>query len=471
MGLKKRTWNWNKIEQEFYEGAERAISALAQNGTLSSITFWSHVEYMPVHIYTEEQYGGSGAFSFTVPTLAKNYNSDHAMGYSEIGENLVTHFGHACQRLKENKIFDPLVDDQLSVWIETAATKRKKICTVGNSSKIDSVFAMEDLSFDLTATRSATTKEKWWFASCASLAPEKLELQPQFHEVLSDRGDSVMSWQGESLAKHKDLRFKANIQSTRQLSDWMYANAYEVWSYKLCALMKELGVTNIEYYPIQVTHEDLQETSDLFYQLAIVVGTNENVILVTEDDTELHDWEPFFEKEFLRGKKQLLDNTSLKVFRVDRVENYGLVIDNTVKTALEANQITGIDFFEIPFWNCNELELLRLRHTGGDLRASVRLARMKLFGLGIPKEEEQAKEIIDTIIDAGDTKAFQELMYDTMSSHYLWKEYRGSGWYYYLLGVEKHFDQDEQLATIQLEKAIQLGSHRAKRLLKKMQTE
>ncbi len=123
---------WSTIKQEFYDNAKLAVATLVESSKKETeLTFWVHVDHMPIHIYTKELCDGDGAGEFELPTLKKEYQqSPRSLEYEELEEKLYHYLGKAITELYKDGCFVPLVQNKLDIYFSTVDSDPKLICTV-----------------------------------------------------------------------------------------------------------------------------------------------------------------------------------------------------------------------------------------------------------------------------------------------------------------------------------------------------
>jgi TPR repeat protein len=463
--------NWSQVEIDFCEGAKEVIAKMAKSGKKEkSLTFWVHVDYPPVFVYTADEGDGDGAAEFWVESLFESYeDEDREVDYQALEKKIFKHFGNACMKLKEENAFDPLVEDYMSIWVATVDTDRKQICTVGDMSEAKGLFEEEKkLKFDLTMIGKGRAKEQWWWADYKTNYEDEVKFKPTKYEIEKKLGIDFTTWYGESMADKGLPTFKTSLKSTTKLLDWMWADEHEVWSYKLCALMDAIGVKNIEYYPLTISHKTLKQKSKSYYKLANIVGVSNAVESTGYDQPDCFENLDSigFEEDHLKGNKKKLDKIKLKIFRAKSGRNHGLVMDNDLKMAIEANGISGIEFKEIPFWQSNRMAQLEKLHKEGNLGATLRLGLAYMKGEEVEKDKKKALELIEAVL-FGDSKEARKELCDGYLERGRNAETK---WGKYVIGVNYHLNDKLDRAEKILQEASDLGYKRAAKYLKKLKS-
>jgi hypothetical protein len=185
----------------------------------------------------------------------------------------------------------------------------------------------------------------------------------------SRKYEDFNSWEGESLNKC-DIRNLELLSDYKigKLEDYAKSDLYEVFSDRFCQMLNQIGVNNIEYYPLTVTCNGRKESSSTYYKLANIVGRVKDICFYdakrgidcssTEDLKSrilknriyaiTKNREKIISPSILQSKKEALEIIEEKILRYDqeRMRVPYLIVDNDIKEACEANSITGISFDE-----------------------------------------------------------------------------------------------------------------------------
>lgn len=402
--------DWQEVEKEFVIQAKKALVKLAKTGKKEkALTFWIHVDRMPVYIYTEEFPDSTGVGGFHLKSLQTEFDREKRTAYKSLERGILKAFTQGCKMLKKTGAFNQLLDGYMTVWVATVDTDRKMACTVGDIKKSAGIFEEHALSFDLSMMGKGLANKKWWFAEYDLLGNDELDFGNAFKKIKDKNGARLTTWDGVSM---KDINFpklKGTMKSNTIAPDWIYCSQHEVWSYRLVKLLKAIGVTNIETFPMEVFHQSTKQKSETYYHFVNVVGANNRIIAIQDGKKNWQEYDFISANEYrLRGRKTALENSKQKLFRVASVRNSGLAVDNEVKLACEKNGITGIKFREIPFLKVDEVKILQEQIKKGNSKAHFRLGIVYSEGLVVKKDLKKATAIFEEVLLADEQQMDQD---------------------------------------------------------------
>lgn len=227
----------------------------------------------------------------------------------------------------------------------------------------------EDYAFDLSMIKRGSGKKKWWKSidpnSQGLINPDLLPTKegwPRPYQRLKDikkQYDGYGLSRGESQKGNKKLDKIELVapMKIKKLWDYESSDLCEVFSSRFCRMLQEIGVKNVEYYPIKTTCKVSKEFSDTYYQLAVIVGLTNGILFFDEDDRKLRKSAVDVDDDFdhVRAKKDTMDKLKHKIVRCS-IYPQAFVVDNDIKEAIEVNGMTGFMFKEIPFFDKNEFK-------------------------------------------------------------------------------------------------------------------
>lgn len=207
-------------------------------------------------------------------------------------------------------------------------------------------------SFDLSMVHQERER-KWWKVVTPTWQEDRpfqnLELTPNTREDIN-----FYSWIGESLC-HINIKNLTLIsdRKIKKLWDYESSDLYEIFSDRFCQMLSQIGVKNIEYYPVTVTCKATEETSSSYYKLANIVGLVEGIYFYDKSDFEKgidtiikskRVWKKV--NSIMKAKKEILYCIEEKIVRCKDCRQL-FIVDNDIKEACEINKITGIEFEDI----------------------------------------------------------------------------------------------------------------------------
>ena len=271
----------------------------------------------------------------------------HAKGSGAFGTFRVT---HDITKYTKANIFN---QQSLHIYSQHIDGEKEVILKI-ESKKNKSLFPNpQQYEFDLSMVNHS--KSRWWKV----ITPAWQEGRSfQNLEVPENERDNVdfYSWCGESL-DDEDIKSLHLIseRKIKKLWDYESSDLSEIFSDRLCQMLTQMNVKNIEYYPVTVTCKATKEASDSYYKLANIVGLVDGILFYEDLDFDDDDEdEAIVESKRvsdyigakLKAEKQILDSIEEKIIRCKGCPQI-FIVDNDIKEACEANLITGIQFEEI----------------------------------------------------------------------------------------------------------------------------
>ncbi len=468
MGLKRRHVEpqWEMLEKQFFHNAQKTLRKLEKRHRKEvKITFSASSKSGYVYIQVgEDYYSGKSGESFELSTI-----SSMLAGPAHRAK-VRKHLAKAILELKKQNYFAPFVEGWLSVYlnVDNRSENGKLICTVDEKNKSGDVFAQKGWAPTLSAPKKAN--QQWWFAygekqGTAEFLDHFETIEKKIGQKLTPYG---MSW------KHMPVpALIFEITRTDKMNDWMYGLAPFTpmfFSYRLCALLKTLGVDNIEYYPVRANHADFQQTSNTYFQFAVIPNKNDFVFATTKGQKQAgrREYHSYFDREEhdLYARVSALRKTKSKVFVTQLTDENGMVVSDEVKQACEASGLTGIHFHAIKNWDIDELAVYQKNAKNGDMLATVHLGCLYLEGVLVKKSIPKAVILLETVVLSDDVPA-KEHLFDYIDNAAGKDTYKG-GWRDYLLGLSAQQRNDFHSAKSHYEDSCKAGYKKAKNRLKEV---
>jgi hypothetical protein len=249
------------------------------------------------------------------------------------------HISLVLKKLFEDNSFKQKI---LYVYCQHVDEDKEIILKIEPSNKKNLFPDPQEYRFDLSMLNQERAKSQWWKV----VTPPWQNDRPfQNLELAVEIDDEFVPWCGESL-KHIDIKTIELISENKIKKLWDYESSdlEEVFSKRFCQMLDQIGVKNIEYYPLKVTCKATKQSSSTYYKLANIVGLVEGVSFY-EKGKETPAKKPRLNNS-LKAEKKVLDGIKEKIIRC-KSQPQIFIIDNDIKEACEVNAITGIEFEEI----------------------------------------------------------------------------------------------------------------------------
>lgn len=384
----KQSATWTRIAEEFYNGASNALSKLAKSKKphVPSLTFWIHLDYMPVCIYTDAKFEGDGVGRFVIPTLEKEYEHGDETGkrsltYPKLKVAIHKSFAKSILKLKKDGVFDPFCADHLAIFCHTEDSDAALVTTLGDVKAVPYLFQEKPL-VELSQSKNSKPSKGWWFASAVG---------PNITVRVSEKFDKIEI-------------------TGRTLKEWVHTGRRDVWSYRLIGVLRQLGIKELTVSPMAASQLALKQASKSFYASATLDEVRTDVFLAEADDERKRDYgADKSDVSRLRFGKTLAAERKPKAFRIDGWSR-GIVVSDDVKRAIEANGISGILFSEIkPQKSELQIKDLEALVKSGDEDAAWRLGVEFLHGRLVRVDVKRALELFERVIDSDDLDAIEKL--------------------------------------------------------------
>lgn len=448
--------DWRAVEERLFDGAKTLLAQLAERRNKESeICFWTHVERGPVFLYTRELNGGDGAGQINVPPLNRILRGSFDLDALQMA------FHRSIIALKDAGHFDPFVDGTLSVYFQTVDEERALVCVVGDVASQPQIFAERPFQPVVLELTDEEANSQWWLMTCAEQPHEQ---RAQFHRfwksLMSDRGLKRLKPYGTSL-KHLDLpTIEVTVDGVAQAPDWLDGDASftpTFFSYRLCTLLKQLGIVDLEYLPVRVAHHSLEQTSESYYQLVAIPQTCDFVFAAPEAPALRFASTLYFKDEnTLFGRTGVLKRSRHQLFASTTTHGKGLIVNDRVRQACEANAMGGIRFERIQSWEVDELTAYQKLDQAGDLYGTWRLGMLHLEGILVERSLTTAIDRFETVIAQGDAAEVGRMIEELRFYNQPYE-----GWFHYLCGLQQEKDGDLSRARHSYKLAVDQGFERA----------
>ncbi len=274
------------------------------------------------------------------------------------------HLSPALKKLKKENLFNR---DSLYIYLQHVDEEKDLILEV-KAKKKKSIFPdPQQFTFDLSMTNRGNGKSQWWKSidpnSQGLIDPDYLPTKKDWSRSYQCLQDVKDDYDGHSLSKGKSQKENKRLKNIQLISenkikklwDYEHSDLKEIFSNRFCQMLQQIGVTNVEYYPLKTTCKATKSSSSTYYQLAVIVGLTKGILFFDEEDHDQRTNILRVDEDFdlIRADKKIMDGISHKIIRSE-IYPQAFVVDNDIKEAIEANGMTGFMFKKVPFFDENE---------------------------------------------------------------------------------------------------------------------
>jgi len=319
---------------------------------IEEVTFFFHPDNNDGEIDISYNENGDFDTDLYLPELANLMDKNNLGTYNKVKyEIFKNHIITTLRELKKEGIFK-----QQFLYVYSQHVDGVKEIALGiEPKKNKNLFPHpQNYSFNLSMVNQENGENKWWKV----ITPTWQKNRPfQNLELSPNTIDQVPFYSQSGTSLHhvgiKNLQLVSE-HKIKKIWDYESSDLDEVFSERFCQLLNQIGVNNIEYYPMTVTCKATGESSNSYYKLANIVGLVEGIFFYDRSDFEKGTETMVKGKRVgaamsvLKAKKEVLDGIEEKVIRCKDSPTI-FIVDNDIKEACDINVITGIDFEEIGF--------------------------------------------------------------------------------------------------------------------------
>ncbi len=256
------------------------------------------------------------------------------------------HIESTIKALNKHNVFAK--KNNLSIYTQHIDKSKEAILSINKKN----IFPLsQNYTFNLQLTNQKNEK-KWWKV-IPPLYQEDRAFQNLNRSEKDNQNVNFYSDEGLSL-RHLNIKNLALISELKLKKLWDYeaSDLEAIFSNRFCEMLNQIGVKNIEYYPLAVTCNTTGDTSSSYYKLANIVGLIEGVYLYEKSDFEKGIDTLIKNRRFakfnttLKIEKEVLNSCKEKIVRCKAYPEI-FIVDNDIKIACEINAISGIEFEEV----------------------------------------------------------------------------------------------------------------------------